>query len=61
MSRLADAISSEAGGESIGIVTNSLGDWVTRGAIASSPTHRVRTLVSLAFSSKPESGNANRH
>jgi len=33
---------------SIGVVTHSFGDWVARQAIARSPEHRVRTMVSVA-------------
>ena len=49
MDRLANAIAGDADTHGpIGMVTHSFGDWVARAAIAKSPQHRVRAMVSLA-------------
>ena len=47
--RVANEISGDAAQQgTVAIVTHSFGDWIARAAIAQSPNHRVKSLVSLA-------------
>lgn len=48
INRLSEMLREDDQEGSIGIVTHSFGDWVTRQAIARTPEHRVAALVSVA-------------